>query len=1074
MIDSDELKRRLGSSEHRRILSRCGFDLSGERGDDLDGILGPKALGEGDTGNFSVDLQKGRVKDWGSTGYKGDVLDVVQDTQGLDFTGALRWIVEELNLDLESDGDSANQSKSTGKASPTSSRGPDPVVSHDLASTWNKRLMGDESAAEAARRYLKDRALTGEVLKAARVGLAHQKEIPDGDKWGGFYRSEARRADWWIMFPVTRRERDESPIVSIKGVAFDASAEDWERNEEGEKIPSNAGSVALWNLVPSKDGNSSLDSPVVVCEGEVDALSALSHGFNAVTGTGGAGTFKDEWAPYVARMEPAKQNGVVVAYDGDEKGRANAPDTAEKLHNAGLNPRIVPLPDDTDVNDILVEKGEAGLHDCIGQAEAYAVSESENSTSKAAAKNRVDEVVKKVQGGDARDGLVFEHLEDFARLDATDFAIAKSKISDAVNMNDFKQALREKRRKVEREDFHQSSDLPAIQLSGRAGRRVVDEAKEALHNWNDPPTLFQRGTELAQIATDDQGRPIIRELPESVLDDRLDRAADFYRNTKNQGATRADLPKRYVQRIQDTVALPPLDGIVEVPVLREDGSVLDDPGYDEGSRLYYRPDEDLDIPGVPQAPTKEEIQRAKEKIWTPLQDFPFVDQASKANALGLMLTPIIRPHLGGQNVPLAIVDATVQGTGKTLFVNVVSLTATGRTAGTMNAPESDEEWRKQITAQLLQGASMIVVDNVRGHLRSAPLEQALTTSLWQDRVLGKSQQVELPQRATWVATGNNVQPKGDMKRRVYPVRMDAEMERPWTGRDFEIDNLRKWAEDHRGELVASLLTLARGWIAAGKPEPDVELLGSFEEWTRTVGGVLQHAGVEGFLDNLETLYEQVDDETAEWAGFLEALHAYFEGASKQSEREEAAFTSKELGRMIRDSYQATPRFRDRGMQEVVEQLPDYILQKLSRGEPISRTLGNMFSHRKGRRFGPDEWRIEVAYTQNRTKRWIVRGNPKNNESNESSYTTSDATHPHPKDKVGGSSQNNTVEPDSSDSYTDTSFCEFDVGDRVETPSFGTGEVKGGSGDPPKVLVEISDGSVRRFSPGNLESAEAPF
>ena len=548
---------------------------------------------------------------------------------------------------------------------------------------------------------------------------------------------------------------------------------------------------------------------------------------------------------------------------------------------------------------------------------------------------------------------------------------------------------------------------------------VVDDAKEALHDWNDPPVLFQRGTEPVQIATDDQGRPVIRELPDAVMDDCLDRAADFYRSTENKGAVRADLSKRYVDRIMETINLPPLNSIVEVPVLREDGSILDEPGYDESSRLYYQPDEDLTVPEIPREPTEEQIKTAKAAIWEPLQDFPFVDQASRANALALMLTPIVRPFLGEQNVPLAIVDATVQGTGKTLFVKVVSITSTGRPAATMNAPEGDEEWRKQITAQLLQGASIIAVDNVRGRLQSAPLEQALTTSLWQDRVLGKSQQVELPQRATWIATGNNVQPKGDMKRRVYPIRMDAEMERPWMGRDFEINNLQQWTKDHRGDLVAALLTLARGWFSAGRPAPQSELIGSFEKWTRTVGGILEHAGITSFLDNLDEMLETVDDEAAEWTGFLAALHQYFQYEFEDGNREEPTFTSNELDSLIRESYEKDPSFRDKHLGEIIEQLPGYLVQKLDRGEKISQSLGNMFANRRGRRFGPQEWYIEIAYTRNRAKRWVVRFGQRqtgvNNESNESSYTPAGETPPPTLDEGGGSSQQSGVKSDSLDS-----------------------------------------------------------
>ena len=658
-----------------------------------------------------------------------------------------------------------------------------------------------------------------------------------------------------------------------------------------------------------------------------------------------------------------------------------------------------------------------------GRTEFYNPSRSSKSTERSDAdpspKERVDEVVEKVEEEDAGAELVFHHLDAFARLDTADFAVAKEKVSDVVNLNDFQAAIREKRREVEREDFQRGSDLPTIELSGRPGREVVDDAKEALHDWNDPPVLFQRGTEPVQVATDDQGRPVIRELPDAVMDDCLDRAADFYRSTENKGAVRADLSKRYVDRIMETINLPPLNSIVEVPVLREDGSILDEPGYDESSRLYYQPDEDLTVPEIPREPTEEQIKTAKAAIWEPLQDFPFVDQASRANALALMLTPIVRPFLGEQNVPLAIVDATVQGTGKTLFVKVVSITSTGRPAATMNAPEGDEEWRKQITAQLLQGASIIAVDNVRGRLQSAPLEQALTTSLWQDRVLGKSQQVELPQRATWIATGNNVQPKGDMKRRVYPIRMDAEMERPWMGRDFEINNLQQWTKDHRGDLVAALLTLARGWFSAGQPAPQTELIGSFEKWTRTVGGILEHAGITSFLDNLDEMLETVDDEAAEWTGFLAALHQYFQYEFEDGNREEPTFTSNELDSLIRESYEKDPSFRDKHLGEIIEQLPGYLVQKLDRGEKISQSLGNMFANRRGRRFGPQEWYIEIAYTRNRAKRWVVRFGQRqtgvNNESNESSYTPAGETPPPTLDEGGGSSQQSGVKSDSLDS-----------------------------------------------------------
>jgi len=221
--------------------------------------------------------------------------------------------------------------------------------------------MGDTDAAQAARSYLTDeRGLTMDVLKAARIGLAHSP----GDS----------RATWWTMIPVPQRGGgDTAPIVAVKGFGFDPEAGAW-KCKDGRKIPRNAGSAALYDLVPTNP----MESPVVVCEGELDALCALSNGVNAVTGTAGAGTFKKDWARYVASLAPTQNHGVVVAYDGDEKGRRNArQEVAPRLHEAGAEVGVASLPDGTDVSDVLTEGDATDLHAHLAQADPYEPSEVE-------------------------------------------------------------------------------------------------------------------------------------------------------------------------------------------------------------------------------------------------------------------------------------------------------------------------------------------------------------------------------------------------------------------------------------------------------------------------------------------------------------------------------------------------------------------------------------------------------------------------------------------------------------------------------------------------------------------------
>ncbi len=83
-----------------------------------------------------------------------------------------------------------------------------------------------------------------------------------------------------------------------------------------------------------------------------------------------------------------------------------------------------------------------------------------------------------------------------------------------------------------------------------------------------------------------------------------------------------------------------------------------------------------------------------------------------------------------------------------------------------------------------------------------------------------------------------------------------------------------WADEHRGELIHACLTLWSAWLAAGKPAGS-RTLGSFESWARTMGGVLEVAGIPGFLGNVDEVYEEADAESARWRALLDAWwHEY--------------------------------------------------------------------------------------------------------------------------------------------------------------------------------------------------------
>jgi hypothetical protein len=240
-------------------------------------------------------------------------------------------------------------------------------------------------------------------------------------------------------------------------------------------------------------------------------------------------------------------------------------------------------------------------------------------------------------------------------------------------------------------------------------------------------------------------------------------------------------------------------------------------------------------------------------------DFPFATPASKTNAIAALLTPIVRPLIPG-STPLGLLDAPMPGTGKGLFAECVALVATGRSAALMTAPDTEDEWRKRITATLLEGATMITIDNLEGKLDSPSVASVLTSPSWKDRILGVSKSAELPHRASWLATGNNIVLGGDLPRRCYLIRIDAKTSKPWERTGWRHPELRQWVVDHRGELIGAFLMLVRAWHSSGRPDYVVPRLGAFESWCGTVGNILAHAGYAAFLGNQQDLYDDNDSD----------------------------------------------------------------------------------------------------------------------------------------------------------------------------------------------------------------------
>lgn len=384
--------------------------------------------------------------------------------------------------------------------------------------------------------------------------------------------------------------------------------------------------------------------------------------------------------------------------------------------------------------------------------------------------------------------------------------------------------------------------------------KLVDQAYEKLKTYNSPPAIFQRENSLVKLIKGNDGIYKISNIEKGDFKYILSKCCGWkkfieYQNSYKDASPPDDvLNAIYTRKVWD--GIPKLSGICNSPIPRADGSIFYQHGYDELSGFYYA--EGSDVPPIEEHPNQEAAIKAANFILAEVfGEFPIVDQASKANTLAGLLTLILRPMMKGHNIPLGVITKPLQGTGATMIVDIMSIIAFGFKAPTLDANcNSNAEWDKMLLSVLLEGMPIGNLDNLeKTHKLSNPvLSRFLTANSFAGRRLGKSEILSLQNNMALFVTGNNVMLGGDIPRRCYLVRLDAGSSQPWIhNKEFKHPDLEQWVKDHRGPLVVACLTMLAAWVQAGKPEPEIKALGSFEAWSKTIGGILEYAGIDSFL-----------------------------------------------------------------------------------------------------------------------------------------------------------------------------------------------------------------------------------
>lgn len=317
--------------------------------------------------------------------------------------------------------------------------------------------------------------------------------------------------------------------------------------------------------------------------------------------------------------------------------------------------------------------------------------------------------------------------------------------------------------------------------------------------------------------------------------------------------------------------LPMIRRRVEVPFMLPNGVVVREEGFHEESGVYLLPkDRRIIVPEVPEFVGDEDLARAKSIILEALEDFMFLNDASLANTVAVLLTSPLRELIPPDSpmTPLFVVNAPQEGSGKGTVVRACLSTAgVGGSELTSTVFNSDDvEFEKKLVSQLMKKPSYLFLDNIRTTVSSSVLEQMLTSPLYDGRRLGHSEVNSLSTQVLWCAT---LQATGAFNRDLLRRAIPCELRKNWKG-SWKHKNIEQWLSDQRGNLIWACFVIARRWIQDGKPVHDVPDFPSFQGWAEVFGGMVTHTlQLPGFLTNKNSFAAAQDQISVTIGGILE-------------------------------------------------------------------------------------------------------------------------------------------------------------------------------------------------------------
>jgi DNA primase len=299
---------------------------------------------------------------------KGDVFTFVQETEGVDFKGALELLADRCAIELEREAEDPRQAEQRRRRERL-------LELLGRTASYYERCLWESTEAARAREYLESRGLSQEALRVFRVGYAPSAwdRVLLASRRGGFSEQElyasglSQRSRENGRLYDRFRERIMFPLADIRGrvLGFGARAM---RSEQGPKYLNTSDNevyhkgLHLYGADVARV-HATRAGQVVLCEGYTDVIAMHQAGLANTVGLMGT-ALTGEQVGELSRMAST----VLLALDADTAGQEAMLRASRLAARRRLELRVVTLPGGMDPAELVQRAG--------AQAVAAAVAES--------------------------------------------------------------------------------------------------------------------------------------------------------------------------------------------------------------------------------------------------------------------------------------------------------------------------------------------------------------------------------------------------------------------------------------------------------------------------------------------------------------------------------------------------------------------------------------------------------------------------------------------------------------------------------------------------------------------------